>query len=240
MENEKTSLGLLSLGSRSVQFYNEQIHTLYNEEKSLNRHLILRNITSDFSTINSHLPNQFEHLEPLLQKNLDAAAKEKVNVLIIPNITLHETLDRLTEKSNNLTSIKIAHPLETTVKNLHASNITTVVVIGSAYTSHCDWINSYFALHNIHTIPMSKEHTQQIDLIRQRTYTETETKKDHEDYNNLIDHYQNQAPVVIACTELSILIDDLYKKTIFDMARIQIQTAVNTVQEMVGKSELFY
>ena len=239
MENEKTSLGLLSLGSRSVQFYNEQIHTLYNEEKSLNSHLSLKIITSDFGTINSHLPNQFEYLEPLLQKNIDVAVKEKVSVLIIPNITLHETLDRLA-KNNNIPVIKIAHPLEATVKKLHASNITTVVVIGSAYTSHCDWINSYFALHNINTIPMSKEHAQQIDLIRQRTYTETETKKDHEDYNNLIDHYQNQAPVVIACTELSILIDDLYKKTIFDMARIQIQTAVNTVQEMVGKSELFY
>jgi aspartate racemase len=237
MENEKKPLGLLSLGSRSVQFYKEQIHALYNEKKSLNSHLSLRNITSDFNTINSHLPNQFEYLEPLLQKNIDVAVKEKVSLLIIPNITLHETLDRLAEKSNNLTSIKIAHPLEATVKKLHASNITTVVVIGSAYTSHCDWMNSYFALHNINTIPMSKEHTQQIDLIRQRTYTETETRKDHEDYNNLIDHYQKQAPVVVACTELSILIDDSYKKTTFDMARIQIQTAVNTVQEMVGKSE---
>jgi len=84
---------------------------------------------------------------------------------------------------------------------------------------------------------MSKEHTQQIDLIRQRTYTETETIKDHENYYNLINHYQKQASVVITCTELSILIDEPHKKTTFDMARIQIQTAVNTVREMMGTSE---
>ena len=109
MKNEIISVGLLSLGCRSVQFYNEQMRAIYSEKKSLKSHLAPTNITSDFNAINSHLPNQFEYLEPLLQKNIDLAVKEKVSVLIIPNITLHETLDRLAEKSNNLPKIKIAH-----------------------------------------------------------------------------------------------------------------------------------
>lgn len=226
MKSKNISLGLLKTGDRTVQFYNEYIQSMFNESKILEDHTVLTTITSDFSTTNQYLPNQFEHLEPLLKKDIDLALKEKISTLIIPNITLHETLDRLVKKEY-FPNIKIVHPLKTTVQALQIKNINKVVVIGSAYTSHCDWLNNYFLQHDIKTIAINNEHTQTIDKIRQRTYNGNETQEDKQHYNDLINHYQQQAPTVIACTELSILIGKKYGHNIYDMARIQMRAAMD-------------
>jgi len=231
MKKKKISLGLIATGERTVQFYQEQISLIYDNNQLLNDCSTLTTIGVDFTTINQYLPDQFTYLEPLWLKKRDLF-KEDVDVLIIPNITLHETVDRLTEKKHFPIRTKIIHPLDAAVKILHKENINTVVIIGSAYTSHCNWIISYFSLRDIAVIRMSDEHTKQVDLIRQRTYKKIETHQDHQDYNHLIHHYQRQAPVIIACTELSILLDKKNSNDVYDMARIQIHTAIHAVLQI--------
>ena len=102
----KTTVGLLGLGSRSTVFYLEKLNALYQE---LNKGYstfpcVVLNI--DFNSINPYLPNKtsdlLHNLKPVI-KDLERLA---MGHLVVPNITLHETLERITMRT------KIIHPVK--------------------------------------------------------------------------------------------------------------------------------
>ncbi len=223
MIKEEDNLGLLLLGDRSNKFYQERL-----------KDCSLKTIATHFDTINQHLPNDFIYLEPILEKLLCVAKNKHVRSLIIPNITLHETLDRLIRKNIEATSINIIHPLHCSLQAFKKHNIKQFFLLGSAYTSHCQWIKHYFTQNKITVLSIPEKHTKEIDEIRKRTYESKETENDHNRYFQLLKHYQTLAPVLIACTELSLLCSKEFidqknieeSHLLLDMATLQIEWAI--------------
>lgn len=217
------SLGLLDLGERSVDFYKTEIIKQYASTQQAMPALTV--IHSDFTTTNSYLPDQFDYLKPLISKDIKQCIAANISTLLIPNITLHETIDQLAP--NLFAQLKLIHPVAETIRCLQAQKINSITLIGSKYSTSSSQLEGYFQQNNITIIRPDMLHIEQIDDIRKRTYLGQDTAEDNENYHDFISLYQQTAPVVIACTELSLLLNEEVINSVFDMARIQINALLN-------------
>lgn len=210
------SIGILGLGNRSTLFYIDELN------KKFNAHFkgystcpfILYNI--DFEKVNPYLPNQFNKLKPLLSLYVNNIKKLGVNFLLVPNITLHETIDKID------TSLDIAHPVLLTIDKLMESEQVEAVIFGSLYTMESTYLKYSFQQKEILLIEPKEAHKKFIDYFRKQIYYEQETEKDMEEYRRLLILYSKEHPVVIACTELSIFSPSGHLN-LFDMASLQIE-----------------
>ncbi|MDG2431828.1 hypothetical protein, partial [Flavobacterium sp.] len=91
----KESVGLLGLGSRSTLYYIEQLNRLYNKKMGGYSTFPFMMINTNFDTINSLLPNPSNELDAVLTEYVTRLEKLEITAILIPNITLHETIDRL-------------------------------------------------------------------------------------------------------------------------------------------------
>lgn len=221
--NEK-SIGVFGLGNRSTLFYIDELNKRFN---SLFRGystcpFILYN--TNFENINPYLPNDFNKLEPILLHYLKKIKELGVNFLLVPNITLHEALDRIN------TELDIAHPIQLTIDKLKESKQAEAVIFGSLYSMQSNYLKEAFLKRNILLIEPRKEHKKFIDYIRNQIYFEQESKKDLEEYRHLLLLYSKDHPVVIGCTELSIYGSQTLNN-IYDMASFQIEKTLTLVKK---------
>ncbi|WP_054112681.1 aspartate/glutamate racemase family protein [Marinagarivorans algicola] len=225
LERDYLGLGLLDLGERTVEFYKAEIARQYAEK--IGHPLVaggLHIVPADFSEINTHLPNQFAALKPLMADNIKQSVMAGIRVLIMPNITLHETIDQL--EPALMRGLKIIHPVLASVRRLQAEKVKAITLIASGYSSTSPRLAQYFNQHDIAIIRPSTEHIACIDEIRKNTYLGKETDENKKTYHRLITHYQQSSPVVVACTELSLLLNAKAIDTVFDTARLQIEAAL--------------
>lgn len=80
---------------------------------------------------------------------------------------------------------------------------------------------------NIQVISPSEEDVTTVDMIRQKVYHERESEEDRQGFQQLLRDYQQRAPVVLACTELSVI--TTVSDRVYDMARVQIESAIQAV-----------
>jgi aspartate racemase len=220
-------LGLLGLGSRSTTFYIEQLNHAYNKKYGGYSTCPLTLLNSNFNDFNPYLPNQYPTLETALEVYLCSLSRLGVQQLIIPNITLHETYDRL--KDDDKAEIELIHPVKITVEKIRQNKHAKVVLIGSKYTMLSKVLSAQFSLQGINVILPSREERDTIDMIRQRVYANEESTEDITSFRTLLERYEQQAPIIIACTELSIARHISQHPTHYDMADIQIENALNVL-----------
>ena len=210
----QTSLGLLGLGEISTMFYvNELEKVLDSKNKSLKVY------KTNFDEINNLLPNPSEKLKEIVSKNINSLLNLDVNTLLIPNITLHQTINNLKIEVN------VIHPLRETVVRLKKENFTEVVLLGSIYTMQSDYIKKYFSENGISIKTPLKNEQIFIDNLRKKVFIQSEDAALIEDYNLIIKKHAQKNAVVITCTELSVA-SQISNGKIFDMARIQIEEAL--------------
>jgi aspartate racemase len=219
-----SSLGVLGLGSRSTLFYIEQLNAGHNKIYGGAGPCPLQLLNSNFDEINRYLPDQWLYLEPVLTKYLHALSDLSVAQIIIPNITLHECYDRL-HNDPAISALNIIHPVSSTIRQLQNANCQKVVLFGSLYSMQSPALHKQFSDCKIDIIRPQANDMLAIDNLRQLIYAHKETLQDVEQFNTLLTHYRAQAPVVIACTELSIALRNT-SADIYDMARIQINQAL--------------
>jgi len=65
-----------------------------------------------------------------------------------------------------------------------------------------------------------------IDNIRQRVYSDKETSQDRKNFNLLVEKYAQQTAVLVACTELSVVLESA-SANIFDMVTLQVRHYLN-------------
>ena len=210
----QTNLGLLGLGKISTMFYiNELEKVIDSKNKSLKVY------KTNFDEINNLLPNPSEKLKEIVSKNINSLLNLDVNTLLIPNITLHQTIDNLK------IDVNVIHPLKETVVRLKKENYTEVVLLGSIYTMQSDYIKKYFSENGISIKAPLRNEQIFIDDLRKKVFIQSEDAALIEDYNLIIKKYAQNNAVVIACTELSVA-SQISNGKIFDMARIQIKEAL--------------
>ncbi len=195
---DAVSRGVLGLGAASTSYYLQEIHKRYqkaNEEFSTCP-LLLYQI--DFQEINPFLPIQFPPLVPKVQRYLEEISNFGITKLLVPNITLHETLDQIE------TPLQICHPVDLTLKYLQDNAIGEVCIFGTLHTMNSQYLKSKFSAKRI-TLLKPKEFDQNwIDDFRKKVYLEKTTSDEERNFQNLIQKYSKDKTVVIACTELSI------------------------------------
>jgi aspartate racemase len=207
------TIGLLGLGQRAVEFYLAEITAQYPS-------FDCRVFPADFDAMNALLPYLSTALDEQVRQALQPVDTDMV---IVPNITLHETIDRIALTQS------LIHPLKCAVAVLKQKHIDTITLIASEYSMTSDYIRGYFSLHGIGvTIPKERDRGF-IDLIRRNVYAGEETAKEIAEFRRLMCEYGKYSPLVIACTELSIAVDG-NMPNLYDMARIQVRGVVGWIR----------
>ena len=195
--NKSISKGVLGLGEASTAYYLNQIHQKFNERNQEFSTCPLLLYQVDFQEINPFLPDQFQELIPRVIEYLNKISELRISKLLVPNITLHETLDQITH------SIELCHPVQLTIEHLIKNKISEVVVFGTLYTMNSEYLKRNFLEAGINIIPPESEDQLWIDDFRKKVYKNESTDDEIAAFQNLIKKYVKQKPVVIACTELT-------------------------------------
>lgn len=217
MKNQSLNTCILGLGERSTQFYISTLHRLYHEKLG-NFHtfpFVLYQV--DFNTINPFLPNQFDKLIPELTTILHTISNFNASKYLIPNITLHETLDKIDHQ------LDMVHPVQLTIDYCKSNQIDKIALFGSSYTMSSNYIPETLKAEGISTIRPSDEDQLIIDNFRTKTYNDKDSESDFRIYKQLIQKYSNTNPIITACTELSLHHKNLDNLNVIDMALLQIE-----------------
>jgi len=217
-----STLGVLGLGSYSTLFYIKTLNAMYNKKYGGFSTCPFKLLNVDFDAINKLLPNTSNALDTIVKTHLNTLDALKVDNILVPNITLHETIDRLQIKTN------VIHAIQETISKITGNNHVNVTIFGTLYTMQSNYLTSQFTAQNINIVKASDADMQLIDNLRIAVYNGDANPKQLNIFNDLLNKYTKNGIVVLACTELSV-INTSNSKLVYDMARIQIQAAIKSI-----------
>ena len=221
----KEHIGLLGLGSFTTQLYLRLLNQFYSEVHGGFSTCPLIMLNANFEHINNYLPNKFDKLIPVTEKYITELNKQSIRCMVVPNITLHETIDRISLPSG----INLIHPIMETIMMVKQDNVREVILMGTKHTMNSDYIKNHFENQGI-TVSLPNEDDQtKIDQLRQDIYRGKESKLQRYEFNDLCEQYSLNAPVVLSCTELSI-VKLSPQVSIYDMVKIQVKRALETLE----------
>lgn len=216
------SLGILGLGSRSTLFYIKELNRLYHKKKSGYSTCPFTLWNANFDALNNLLPLPSNKLTELTKNYLAELQLLQVDAILIPNITLHETVDKLSSIP------KIIHPVDLTIAKLKKEGFKVIILLGSLYTMESNYLKTAFSNEGIAVVLPAAEERLVIESVRKQIYWETESKELLKEYDNIIKKYSEMYAVVLACTELSVGWNT-DNRNVFDMSQIQIEAAVENI-----------
>ncbi|MEQ3664485.1 aspartate/glutamate racemase family protein [Olleya sp.] len=217
-----STLGVLGLGSYSTLFYIKTLNAMYNKKYGGFSTCPFKLLNVDFDAINKLLPNTSNALDTIVKTHLNTLDALKVDNILVPNITLHETIDRLQIKTN------VIHAIQETISKIKGNNHVNVTIFGTLYTMQSNYLTSQFTAQSINIVKASDADMQLIDNLRIAVYNGDANPKQLNIFNDLLIKYTKNGIVVLACTELSV-INTSNSKLVYDMARIQIQAAIKSI-----------
>lgn len=214
------TVGLLGLGSRSTLHYIKELNRLYNEKKGGYSTFPFVLLNANFESINPLLPHTSTVLDDIMQSYINEIQKLNIKHILVPNITLHETIDSLNVKKN------IIHPIPLAIVKIKEKKCKTIVLFGSLHSMESSYIKDHFNANGIEVLLPSAEDRLKIDEFRKQMYDATETSDLIASYHSIIVKYAKNNPIVLACTELSIT-KPTASKNIIDMVQLQIEFALS-------------
>lgn len=214
-------LGILGLGSRSTLWYLEQLNITFQQAKGGFSTLPFVLLNSDFDTINPYLPNDFKRLIPVLSESISDIQSLGIRALLIPNITLHETLDQL----DALAGLSVIHPMQEGLQRLEPDQ--PVMLLGTRYTMSGEYFRKTWAGVDVHS--PSEEDMSFIDELRKTAYEENPNQQEIARFAHMVIRWSADYQVVLACTELSLIYQHFEAERVIDLARLQITAAVQMV-----------
>ena len=190
--------GILGLGKESTAYYIHQIHHQYHLERDGYSTCPFLLYQIDFQEINPFLPNNFSTLIPKMEVCLRQISELGITKLLVPNITLHETLDQM------VIPLQLCHPVTLTLEYLNQNSISAVYLFGTKYTMNSGCIHQKFEENGIKIKSPTEADQMWLDDFRKTVYEMRQTAESISIFQNMIKTYGKHLPVVIACTELSI------------------------------------
>jgi len=216
MRSNSLLKGVLGLGAVSTQYYLQRIHEKFQQQNKEYSTCPLILYQIDFQEINPFLPNKFSDLIPHVKDYLDKICALGIKKLLVPNITLHETLDQMDFP------LEVYHPVPLTLNYLQEKNISEAFLFGTSYTMNSDYLRRNFPAKDVTLLRPSKEDQEWIDHFRKMVYEGNVATSDIERFHETIKKYAESNPVLIACTELS-LHAPKNDASCIDMAELQIE-----------------
>ena len=207
----QTQFALINLGRRATAFYQQQL-----QQRGVDP-LVIE--TYFDSMINPFLPEFFELVEPRLMYALEQCVA--ADVILLPNITMHQALDQLYPKG---CQFPVVHAVHASIAHLQADNCREVILIGSRYSMNAPYLRDQLESAGIEVWVPEEADQQIIDQLRQKIYAGLEDPVNLRSLLNALEKYARGGEVLLACSELSLFADQV--KGVRDMARIQIEAAL--------------
>lgn len=204
-------IGLLGLGRRATDFYLQHL-----PHDSDHLHIVEVDFDND---INPYLPSNELMLDGRLRIELERL--EDVDAILIPNITLHETLDRIDPDGSHF---PVVHAVRETIAHLQKTGTQRVTIFGSLHTMNAPDLRDQFERGGIQVTSASEEDKSAIEDFRKTVYAGGETEDDLDTYQELVESYKTSGVVVLACTELSLATPE--QQGVVDMARVSLMRAL--------------
>lgn len=212
---------MLGLGSRSTLWYLEALNAACKASRGGFSTLPLVLLNTDFDRINPFLPNDFPQLTPVLAEYLSEIRALGADTLLIPNITLHETLDHLEIPDG----LDILHPLDLAMTALDASR--PVMVLGTRYTMEGVYFSNRLDGFEVHA--PQEEDRALIDDLRTIAYDRNPDSALLTAFAHKVVRWTADFQVVLACTELSLVYQSFEAAGVFDLAQLQIDAGLRVV-----------
>ncbi|MEX0812035.1 MAG: aspartate/glutamate racemase family protein [Chitinophagales bacterium] len=222
-------LGVLGMGSSTTLFYIEKLNILYHQKFGGDSTCPFKMLNANFNLFNPYLPNQYEKLVPELHRHLIAMNRLGVDKILIPNITLHQTVDHLPE--DFLPKHKIIHPYELAIEKLRSENTKEVLVLGSVHTMKSRYVKEKFKQQGIKLLAPTQNEVIQIDKLRNEVYIGESTRESKLAFEQILYKYHRKQRVLIACTELSLALNKKNSNNFIDLATLQLQKALDIFSE---------
>lgn len=213
------TLGILGLGSRTTQFYMQELNRMFQAKKGGYSTYPFILLNTDFHKINTLLPEPSLELDEIVQQYIQSLEQLGVDILLIPNITLHQTIDRLK------VSKPLLHPLRICATKLLEQDIKNVTLFGTAYTMSADYIPTYLEQYGIEVEVPEASDKSLIDQFRKQVYADCAKETEIHQFYAVLEKYASKAPVVLACTELSIF--PSANTAVFDLVKLQLDESIN-------------
>ena len=227
----KPIIGLLGLGADATQLYQSRLKA-YNKDDAYD--VITHDV--DFDAINHHLPADFTRLKPLLRQALTGAPR--CDALLMPNITLHETYDKIS--SANL-GVPVIDLVDESLRCLLDNDVTEISIIGSLYTGFSPYWTTHLQARAIKPMPIDQPLAKFMDGFRKRVYAGHQSHAEIEAFKDSLASFARSRPVLLACTELSLYAPKNMTQ-IFDAVDIHIHGALkqilNTFPETMAQNML--
>jgi len=219
------NLGILGLGNKSTLFYLNALNELYNTKKGGYTTCPYLLLNSNFDLINPYLPHKFKKLVPTTKGYIQQLLNLGVDKILIPNITLHETIDQLNFDKN-----LFIHPLVILKTELlkQINSQKSVILLGTKFTMQNNYFLDGIQEANLEVKQLKTTEFTFIEQFRNKVYNKTVTKKMIKNYNQLITDLCQDNIVVIACTELAL---NLTSQSVINIPMLQIAEAVNFVMD---------
>ena len=212
--------GVIGLGSRTTTYYINEINRQFNDKKGGYNTFPFLLINANFHNINPYLPNQYKKINEELVQLIKKAKQIGLSKIIFPNITIYETLYEFPYLSKD---IKVIDPITEVITLIDKSK--PILVVGSEYTSNSTNLAKRFKEDGFKVNTNESSISNWINDFRIRVYHEKETLQDTEEFNELIDSLALSQSVLIACTELSTVLQTK-NNNVFDMVDIQIKAFI--------------
>lgn len=209
----------MGLGSQSTLFYIKELNTRYNQLHGGYSTCPFKLLNTNFHEINSLLPIASTRLDELISSYVAQLIALGVDRILIPNITLHQTIDRLQLDGS------VLHPIQLAVEALQEEGHQKTTLIGSKYSMQSNYIHAAFEASGIEVSLPTYEEMERIDEVRKAVYQGSTNASMLSDFQHIIGKYDAQNSVTIGCTELSIAME-IGHKQVFDMVRLQIEASL--------------
>lgn len=191
--NKARKVALLQLGERTTEFYRQQLISQHVDVK-------VEVITADFELMNHYLPDHFDRLAPMLEGLLLGCTG--ADAIVIPNITLHETIDFYCQAK--VRTLPIIHPVSACLEALRDKDSERIAIVGSAYTMQSNYLAEQLIRPGASRVVPSIAEQNDIDEYRLAVYQRRETPQQRESFARTVNELGRRATVIVACTELSI------------------------------------
>ena len=208
-------VSVLGLGLKSSLWYLERIHVAYAHSPDQTAPVHVNWV--DFSSINAHLPDAWEHLLPEVERVMQEFAEGSNGALLVPNITLHQALDRI----DGPWSSRLIHALD-----LPEGQGRQAAVYGTRHTHRLGHVSNALQKSGWKVVPVSEHATGLADQVRTSAYAGGTDPAVLRAFASELVRTSATATPVIACTELSMALSGMHLEGVLDLACAQIDKAV--------------
>jgi len=222
-------IGLLQTGAFATAFYQRRICALYGEKFQINNDFLLELFPVNFDLINSYLPDGHDEIVEIIQPVLQMAGKSGITQMMVPNITLHEILDKMTGSFG----FKWIHPITIGLENLKLRGAQRVSVLGTRHTMKRSYIRDHVEQAGMQVLDVTCQYIEVLDKLRLDVFAGRDRSEELEKI--LQDLSPSVDALVLACTELSLAAENTIVSNVVDLAKGQIKRAVE-IQECYLKA----